>query len=796
MKRSLSRNDSPTGSRPRIERRIAAARAILLWERLWGGTWPASGIAILFVSAALLGLFTVVPGWLHALILAGALFALALALYGGFSHFVFPRWSEGARRLERDNTLVHRPVSESSDRLAAGEGDPFAEDLWAAHMRQVLSSFGTLKLEKPKPGLGQRDPYGLRFAGLALLIGAFFVAGHDWDERLRASLSPRTFSGSAVPTLDAWLDPPGYTGEAPIYLTRNSRTVTAPQNSLVHFRVHNSSTRPRASIEPSQDIAFTGQNGEYSATARLAKSSEFSVRADGLRAGSWSVKIVPDEPPVIAFAQPPSKTPQNALKIAFTAGDDYGVTGARAIVTPVGRKAKPLPIDLALNDTSSKTISQTVYRDLTDHPYAGLEVSIVLEARDAAGNRGLSKPARFKLPARVFTDPLARALIEQRQSLASGEDKTQDKVAQALDALTIAPEHFYRGKSGVYLAIRAARWAAKTASRPEEFEHAEDLLWQTALAIDQGGLNLAAAELRRLQQAITEALARGAPQDEIDALLERYRQALERYMRFMAQNAKPGAQGQLPPNAKVLSQDDLETMLKAIEQLAQTGAREQAAQMLAMLQNMLENMQMMAGQGGGKSGQSPQDKALSDAIGKLGDLMGKQRALLDKTLRQQEGAGDPKDGGAKGLAKKQGELRDALKEIQKGLGAQNQKPDNLGRAGQSMGNAQGQLNGNDMESASNSEKNALDAMRSGADQLAKALMNRQGQGMQGRSGESDPLGREEGGTGAMFGNNVKVPDQMTLERARSILKELRRRAAERGRPKEELDYIDRLLKEF
>jgi uncharacterized protein (TIGR02302 family) len=791
----LSKNASPTGSSNRVERRVALARATLLWERVWSGAWPASGIAAAFCAAALFGLFTIVPGWLHAILLAFALFAFALALYAGFSHFIFPRWSEGARRLERDNALTHRPVSESRDTLSAGEGDSWAEELWAAHMRRVLGAFGTLKPNPPKLGLWQRDPYGTRFAVLALLIGAFFVAGSDWSNRLIASLSPRTFSGASLPTLDAWIDPPAYTGEAPLYLARDA-SVTAPENSLVHFRVHNAGGRPRASIDPAIDTRFTGQNGEYSATVKLAKSSEVQVRADGLRIGQWKVKIVPDLPPVIAFASPPGKTPQNALKLSFTAGDDYGVVSARAIITPVGRDAKPLPVDLPLSDTSAKTLSQTVFRDLTDHPYAGLEVNIVLEARDAAGHRGLSKPARFKLPARLFTNPLSRALIEQRQILASGEDKTQDKVADALDALTIAPEHFYPGKTGVYLAIRSARWAAKTASRPEEFQRAEELLWQTALAIEQGGLSLAAAELRRLQQALTEALARGAPQDEIDALLQRYREALQRYMRFMAQNAQPGAAGQVPPNVKVLSQEDLETLLKAIQQLAQTGARDQAAQMLAMLQNMLENMQMTAGAGGSGKGQSPEDKAMSDAIGKLGDLMGKQRALLDKTLRQQEGAGDPKDGGEKGLAKRQGELRDALKEIEKGLGAQNPKPDNLGRAGNSMGNAQNQLGGKDLDSATGSQKNALDALRSGADQLAKTLMNRSGQGMPGQQGQEDPLGREQGGTGAMFGNNVKVPDQMTLERARSILKELRRRAAERGRPKEELDYIDRLLKEF
>ena len=34
-------------------------------------------------------------------------------------------------------------------------------------------------------------------------------------------------------------------------------------------------------------------------------------------------------------------------------------------------------------------------------------------------------------------------------------------------------------------------------------------------------------------------------------------------------------------------------------------------------------------------------------------MMGQQRALMDKTMRQGQGNGDPKDGGAQGLAKQQ-----------------------------------------------------------------------------------------------------------------------------------------------
>jgi hypothetical protein len=43
---------------------------------------------------------------------------------------------------------------------------------------------------------------------------------------------------------------------------------------------------------------------------------------------------------------------------------------------------------------------------------------------------------------------------------------------------------------------------------------------------------------------------------------------------------------------------------------------------------------------------------------------------------------------------------------------------------------------------------------------------------------------------------VKVPDKTDIQRAREILEELQRRAAERGRPDAELEYIDRLLRRF
>jgi hypothetical protein len=68
----------------------------------------------------------------------------------------------------------------------------------------------------------------------------------------------------------------------------------------------------------------------------------------------------------------------------------------------------------------------------------------------------------------------------------------------------------------------------------------------------------------------------------------------------------------------------------------------------------------------------------------------------------------------------------------------------------------------------------------------------------GTSGEDrDPLGRSDGNFGDSVDTGVdKVALELARPKSREILDELRRRAGERQRPREELDYIDRLLKTY
>ena len=168
-------------------------------------------------------------------------------------------------------------------------------------------------------------------------------------------------------------------------------------------------------------------------------------------------------------------------------------------------------------------------------------------------------------------------------------------------------------------------------------------------------------------------------------------------------------------------------------------------------------------------------------------MMGKERSLLDKTMRQKNGNGDPKDGGTQGLQSQQKSLQQQLKAMLQQMDPKAR--DKMNAAGSAMDQAQQALGQKNLDNASNEEKNAIDALRQGAEALAKQA---QGQNGQEQKEQADPLGRNKTGTG----ESTKIPGLSDLARAREILQELRKRAGERGRPQQELDYYDRLLKEF
>ena len=106
---------------------------------------------------------------------------------------------------------------------------------------------------------------------------------------------------------------------------------------------------------------------------------------------------------------------------------------------------------------------------------------------------------------------------------------------------------------------------------------------------------------------------------------------------------------------------------------------------------------------------------------------------------------------------------------------------------------------------SNSQGRALDALRKGAQGMAQSMQQQMGRGQgTGRRSvrpsraqqDTDPLGRPLRGHDYGDDATVKVPGDIDVQRARRIIEELRKRFGDFARPQDELDYIERLLKNF
>jgi uncharacterized protein (TIGR02302 family) len=184
----------------------------------------------------------------------------------------------------------------------------------------------------------------------------------------------------------------------------------------------------------------------------------------------------------------------------------------------------------------------------------------------------------------------------------------------------------------------------------------------------------------------------------------------------------------------------------------------------------------------------------------MGDLQQDQQGLRDRLKKlQQELA---KRGMTQGQQGQQGQKG---QQGEQGEDGDQQNGDNLGDADTAMGDANGKLGEGNTDAAVDSQGKALDALRKGQQKLAEQMQQGDGQGdgqgnrmgrQQSSGNSTDPLGRPL--HGREFGDDmtVKIPGEIDVQRARRILEELRRRLGDPARPQVELDYLERLLKDY
>ena len=583
--------DAATQSR--LAAALIRARWTIVWERLWPALTSLATAIGLFLALSWLGVWL----WLPPLVRAAAVIvcaALAIAAAWPFVFVRMPGKRDALSRIDRGSGLPHRPATAIADDLAVTPRDPYSLALWNAHVERALAAARTLKSGWPSPRVARRDPYALRALVLIACVATFFAAGGERWKRIAAAFD---WQGVVLPAnfrVDAWVIPPAYTARPPQMLAgiHPGETTAPPGASNIVSVPINSTLVVRSTGKLNLDLSATGGVAAAKEQVHAPAGTDehrFAVTGTGsatLRGAgddlTWAFNVIPDKPPVIELTKDPEQQQRGTLLLSYRLEDEYGVVEAKATFARkaddagAGEAAHPLygPPDFALILPQARTktgVAQT-NKDLTDHPWAGAEVTMTLIARDEGGNQGRSEPVSFRLPERVFAKPLARALVEQRRNLAL-DANAQPRVLDALDALALAPEKF-TPNAGIYLGLRSIYWRLVRATSDDDLRDVVTRLWSMATQIEDGEIADAQANLRNAEEALRQALERGASDEEIKALMEQLRAAMDRFMQALAQQLKnnPAARP-LGPNSRVVSQRDLQNMLDQFQKHTETAKR-------------------------------------------------------------------------------------------------------------------------------------------------------------------------------------------------------------------------------
>ena len=839
-------------------------------ERVWPPLVFALAVVILFLAASWLGVWQFAP---RSFRIAGVvLFAVACGIaLAPLARMRRPAPRDVLARLDRDAGANHRPASSLADSLANDDGDPGTQAMWAAHRARLERAVDAIRVAPPSPRMAERDPYAIRFGVALLAFAAAVAAGPETYGRLAAAFdwrSDEAIAATAASRIDAWIDPPPYAGRPPVVIdfkTAAPQTLNVPEDSTLVVRGDPSlvETRIEGAISPSDQKDEVPEKTRTEKRWTIHGVGKATILRSGAPVAVAILAVTPAGAPTIASTEEPRANISGSLTLSYHVDDRFGLAGARADFARPHDGAAPAPRTLApppqaalqLPPTANGAGDAKTTVDLSEHPWAGAKVTMTLSAVSISGKTGQSGPIEMTLPQRIFHNPLARALEDARRARILAPDNAPKRVETALTGLAIAPELFDT-PAKIYLGLKQANASLHDAKSDADLLDVAAMLWAMALQIEDGDASQAERDLRAAEQALREALQRGASDQEIRKLMDQLREAAKRFMSEMARNNQPDANAQ----DQNLQAQDLDKLLDQMEDKARNGSREDAQAMLDQMQEMFENMRSAR-----DGEESPGEREMRKQIGELEKLLHDQQALRDDTFRsdqrdrtrkrahnraapgQDDQQAQPDEDGSRApdqgdndadssakpdqdqadqdalpLDERQGALRDRLAELQrklKSLGMKGEK--GFDDAQGDMKEAEGDLSGDQGKpgkdgqggkgkggkgAAVDAQGRALEALREGAQGLGKQMQS-QGQG-QGRNGKGnyvarrtrpgeppsdDPLGRgAEGDKGREDGPLKETAG--AAERARRVMEELRRRLADPARPVDERDYLERLMK--
>lgn len=504
------------------------------------------------------------------------------------------------------------------------------------------------------------------------------------------------------------------------------------------------------------------------------------------------------------------------LASALAAEDDYGL----------GVASRP-------ESAGQQSTLQAMLQDMSDHPLAGATVMIQVCANDGLQKSDCDQ-VEATLPLPKLNNPLGYEIQALRRGLALAIEQaprnadglpTEDSLRAigyqvAGDFEALFDEHSTEfQKPETLITVMDMHYDLLNIAERADLPAMEEMIAKlrtVTLKLEDDLLSDAEKELRDAQQALEEAMEKGAPSEEIQELNDRLMEAMKGYMDEQKQDDSLSA-------ADKQALEDMQKMMEALKQiLEEMGLTPE--EFAEMMQNMMQGGGMpQPPQAGQQQQMSFEDmlKALRQQIEQmqkmqkymkdLKEIIDEQQDIRDKTLSEalREDLGQPLEEGmptTEELERRQEALKERLGELTERMEQDGIDTKPFDFAGNEMGEAEEDLEMEDEGGAVPNQDKALEALRGGQQNMqAMMMMMMPGSGnMSGQMPGSGPPGsglgdgsfvdgdsklRSSDNPNEALGIETDDPDNR-LRGVRDEILERRKQSQGTGHD----DYLDRLLR--
>ncbi|PCI33863.1 MAG: hypothetical protein COB54_02360 [Alphaproteobacteria bacterium] len=346
---------------------------------------------------------------------------------------------------------------------------------------------GLMAKSKWTPSEGMKAAF---LSGMLLVIAAV-LAGADASRLLEIAVKPRALFTYPVAEITMTVTPPAYM-KAEAFTERlgpdgkpAGGLKPLPEGSEVLIRVKNISYAPTLIAGAHQVEFLSAEDGGFVAHFTLKDEISWQVRQGSLNLGLWPILILADDAPIIERADfRQILTGEGLFSLSLHLRDDYGLQEVTVGVVTNGGDADDLKGRTTLNITGLNDFSGETYLNFGHSDFAGSKVDLILEVSDQAGQKKQKILAGILLPAKEFTNPHARNIIDIRAKVKS-HPEIRKKLARQLMALGLVPDN---GQTPTiyYMALRSAYWRLINPENEADITSARDILWDLANQMEDG----------------------------------------------------------------------------------------------------------------------------------------------------------------------------------------------------------------------------------------------------------------------------------------------------------------------